>query len=295
MHRSSTYSLFQTDSSFCSNRLLCKCSENVITRHESLPLLPHGQGSKSKPSRWASPTHLHNVPPHSAVCQEDRGTEKPAACGRSNCQILIPGMENANNLVVIIFRGHTSVFFSCMSPAENAPLTLSLPLWWCRLPLTRRALGWRAEWLNPEKRERKYFKSWHASQNKSQHLSHHKKLLEIWPKFEHLIPHGCNYILWFTWAEFQACDKSCGLFSQQCFHHPSDSCWADSKLNCSVKWKWKIQTNRRFSFGKELVQLYQSLANSLRTQQICLLHLLPLKWKYLRTGQRDNVFLEKMM
>lgn len=49
---------------------------------ETLPLLPLDLESGSKPDRSEVPTRLRNVPPHSAVSREGRGTETPAECAR---------------------------------------------------------------------------------------------------------------------------------------------------------------------------------------------------------------------
>lgn len=80
------------------------------------PLLPPDLESGSRPNHSAGPTRLHNVHPHSAVCQEGRGTEKPVECGRSHYQRLIPGKEHDKMLgcedpQVFICR---YIFFWCL-------------------------------------------------------------------------------------------------------------------------------------------------------------------------------------
>ena len=68
------------------------------SRSESLPPLPLVLESGSRPGRSGGPTHLHNVPPHSAVCRAGRGTGKPVGCGRSDYQSLTP-VRDSNKML----------------------------------------------------------------------------------------------------------------------------------------------------------------------------------------------------
>lgn len=74
----------------------CQLEEKEI--FETLPLLHLDLESESRPSRWEGPTRLSHLPPHSAVYQGGRRTEKLVECGRSDYQRLIPETQNDKKL-----------------------------------------------------------------------------------------------------------------------------------------------------------------------------------------------------